>query len=184
MTHSRHSDSRITADLVEENRTWLRQLSQLLEAVSAESYTAAEGPFRRGGAGKHVRHVLEFYQGLLNGLPLKVDYDARVREQALETDPAAARERIHVLLQALSDLERDMGTGAASNPSREVLYRVNGTCCHSIYSTLDRELLFLSSHTVHHLALIKFILEYQGITVPDELGVAPSTLQHERDQNR
>ena len=178
MTQSTHTDEKVTARLIEENRTWLRQLSHLLDTISPETYTAVDGPFRRGGAGKHVRHVLEFYQGLLHGLPLQVDYDARIREQALENEPAAARERIAELLSALSDLERNAG----AEPSRDVLYRINGTCCHSISSTLDRELLFLSSHTVHHLALIKFILEYQGVTLSDELGVAPSTLQHEREQ--
>lgn len=178
MTQSTHTDEKVTAHLIEENRTWLRQLSQLLETLSPETYTAVDGPFRRGGAGKHVRHVLEFYQGLLRGLPRQVDYDARIREQALENEPAAAQERIEVLLSALTDLENEVG----HERSRAVLYRVNGTCCHSISSTLDRELLFLSSHTVHHLALIKFILEYQGVIVSDELGVAPSTLQHEREQ--
>ena len=45
-------------------------------------------------------------------------------------------------------------------------------------STLARETEFVHSHTVHHYALIAAKLKSVGIEVPDEFGVAPSTLRY------
>jgi hypothetical protein len=47
-------------------------------------------------------------------------------------------------------------------------------------SSVGRELLFLSSHTVHHWALVAALLRHQGIEPGVEFGVAPSTLDHRR----
>jgi len=46
-------------------------------------------------------------------------------------------------------------------------------------STIQRELQFLSSHTVHHFAIVAMILKIQGFETPDTFGVAPSTLKYE-----
>lgn len=47
-----------------------------------------------------------------------------------------------------------------------------------VLSTLERELQFLASHTVHHYALIALTLRAQGVTVGTDFGMAPSTLRH------
>lgn len=41
-----------------------------------------------------------------------------------------------------------------------------------------RELQFLLSHTVHHFALIATLLERFEIGVPEDFGIAPSTLKY------
>ncbi len=46
------------------------------------------------------------------------------------------------------------------------------------HSTVRRELQFLLSHTVHHFALIAVLLERFEIAVPDDFGIAPSTLKY------
>ncbi len=46
-------------------------------------------------------------------------------------------------------------------------------------SSLARELRFLASHTVHHQAMIATILRSRGFAVPDDFGIARSTLLHE-----
>jgi hypothetical protein len=47
-------------------------------------------------------------------------------------------------------------------------------------SSLGRELQFLSSHTTHHYALIKLLLDDTGVGLGPEFGVAPSTLAWQR----
>lgn len=47
-------------------------------------------------------------------------------------------------------------------------------------SSLGRELQFLSSHTLHHYALIKLLLDDTGLDLGPEFGVAPSTLAWQR----
>ncbi|MEP0552783.1 MAG: hypothetical protein ABJE29_00430, partial [Balneola sp.] len=49
-------------------------------------------------------------------------------------------------------------------------------------SSIRRELQFLVSHTVHHYALIGLILKTMDVEVPEDFGVAPSTLKHESEQ--
>jgi hypothetical protein len=39
---------------------------------------------------------------------------------------------------------------------------------------------FLCSHTVHHFALIKLLLDGTGVDLAPEFGVAPSTLAYHR----
>jgi hypothetical protein len=45
-------------------------------------------------------------------------------------------------------------------------------------STVSRELQALSSHTIHHLALVAIILRLQGIRLDPDFGMSPSTLRH------
>jgi hypothetical protein len=45
-------------------------------------------------------------------------------------------------------------------------------------STIARELQVLSSHTIHHFALIAVTLQAFGISVPVSFGVARSTLRY------
>src|ERR1043166_5979436 len=47
-------------------------------------------------------------------------------------------------------------------------------------SSAGRELQFLCSHTVHHYALIKLLLDGSGVDLGAEFGVAPSTLAYQR----
>jgi hypothetical protein len=46
-------------------------------------------------------------------------------------------------------------------------------------STISRELQALSSHTIHHFALIAVILRLHGIFLDPEFGVSPSTLRYQ-----
>jgi hypothetical protein len=48
-------------------------------------------------------------------------------------------------------------------------------------SSVGRELQVLSSHTIHHFALIAFTLRVLGIEVDRNFGMAPSTLRYEQN---
>ena len=45
-------------------------------------------------------------------------------------------------------------------------------------SSISRELQVLSSHTVHHFALIAMTLRMHGLEVDPDFGMAPSTLRY------
>lgn len=47
-----------------------------------------------------------------------------------------------------------------------------------LQSTLSRELVFASSHTVHHFALISVIARLQSVEVTSAFGVAPATASY------
>ena len=164
--------------LIAENTHFLEQLERTLIDLPAETYCRSEGPFARGGIGKHVRHVLEFYGALLSGAP--VDYDARKRDPDLETVPQAAVERIRSTAGQLGALGSVEPNGHGPDSPLTVVCAPGDGEAQTTTSTVERELQFLSSHTVHHLAIIAIIMQYLGIEVPADFGVAPSTLAHER----
>jgi hypothetical protein len=50
-------------------------------------------------------------------------------------------------------------------------------------SSVSREMQALSSHTIHHFALIAVTLKALGVNVDCNFGVAPSTLRHNASRN-
>jgi hypothetical protein len=145
-------------------------LGRLPESVFAGGAAGAQP------VGPQFRHVIEHYSCFLAGLASgRVDYDARPREQALETDREAARRRIRDLADGLAALpaealeaEAEVRLECGIGDEREQWSR----------STMRRELHFLLSHTVHHYAIIGLQLARHGIDPGSEFGVAPSTLKH------
>lgn len=120
--------------------------------------------------GQHVRHCVEHYEEFLTALAEGriLDYEKRPRDLRLETDTGEALQRLAAVRNSLSDLS-DAGHGL------EV--RDTGTATPAPSSTA-REMQYLLSHTVHHFALIAVIAGLGGTSVPDDFGVAPSTLKH------
>nr|WP_298249163.1 hypothetical protein [uncultured Halomonas sp.] len=166
--------------LVEENRCSLYQLESLLVAVSPTAYRRGFDAEARQTLGRHVRHILDHYQALLNGVDVAcIDYEARVREPDLEQDPAVARERLGQIREGLTRL------GEYATASLQVRYPVDeaGDSL-SLTTSLARELAFLTSHTVHHMALLQVLARQLEMKLPADFGVHPSTLRHWRRQAR
>jgi len=131
--------------------------------------------------GPHLRHIIEHYESLLNGLDLGViDYDNRSRNRELECDPALARARCNELAVGFTErLKRGWPEqlavafdGGAAGDDRFV----SG-------STPLRELLFVAGHAVHHYALLRLLLKQRGLTLPEDVGKAAATIRYERERN-
>ena len=165
------------SQLIGENTLLLEQLEALVATMPTDVYRRNNHEYFGSGVGKHVRHILDFYERFLDGCDGSIDYDARKRDARVEQDPGEASRRAAAYSGALALLEEE---------TREHRVRVR-TCTHgfsdgsvTVASSLERELAHLSSHTIHHFALIATILRIQGISPPEDFGVAPSTLRHER----
>lgn len=162
---------------LEANRRLLDQALGMLARLSERRYAE-----RRGGwapVGAQYRHVLEHYQCFLEGLAAgAIDYDGRRRDPALETSPARAAEATRAVQAALVPL-----TGADGGRPLRVQLRTaaDAPAPEWATSTLARELQFLVSHTVHHFALIRLLLDGE-LDLGSDFGVAPSTLAHARAQ--
>lgn len=123
----------------------------------------------------HLRHCVEHFLLLLAGLAAGVvDYDARARDAALEREPAAMRAALTRIAAELSGLD-------AGSVARTVLVRqsaASGRPPSASPSCLDRELVFLSGHTIHHIAIMALAAQPAGVTIPPGLAVAFSTEAH------
>src|SRR5262249_50540193 len=126
-----------------------------------------------GSIGEHVRHLLDHVAALVAAAPSRsLSYDHRERGTAIESDISAALRqvlRLKVALQRWSSLSPDEPVLVESIVSTSG-DRVAG------WSTLSREVAFVVSHTIHHLATIALLLHMQGLFVPDRFGFAPTTL--------
>ena len=158
----------------------LRLLEQGRALVAALPDEAFAGDGRDGKpVGPHFRHVLEHYSCFFDGLGQReiatIDYDARARDTALESERTVAAARIEQLIEdliALSDAELDL-------PARARLESgLGGEADQWSLTSVRRELHFLLSHTVHHYALIGLLLAERGIDAESEFGVAPSTIKY------
>jgi hypothetical protein len=159
-----------------QNVTQLKQGAKLLRSISDEAYTTTAHEYFGSGIGRHVRHILDHYTCFLEGEGT-VDYDARNRDERLEID------RSHALRTLDSIVERLESSGDGGNV-RLVIHCNEGIegseASTGSESSVLRELQYPASHTVHHYAIIGFILKILGHAIPENFGVAPSTIAHEK----
>jgi uncharacterized damage-inducible protein DinB len=184
------------ADLAADNDLQLAELSRFLSAITPEVYAQANG--EDAAIGQHVRHILDHYacllgatEGRVGATAGRVDYTRRAREELIGCCPEAAIARIDVTRQRIARL-RDT-TGDSLEPRgeglrMEVIFTPARTDAEPVQrrltSTLERELMFVLSHTIHHMALIAVLLRREGtVLIPSGFGVAPSTVRH-ADQER
>lgn len=148
----------------------------LLSEIDDAVYTKAEnGAFADGGAvGGHFRHCLEFVNCFLAGIENgRVDYDSRTRDHRIETMREYALAEYTRTVQELKNLAPASAGKSLFVKPEDAAGGEDFWCA----SSIERELEFLNSHTIHHYALIAFKLRAFGFPVAAEFGVAPSTLR-------
>lgn len=155
----------------------LRQGYALIDALSDEDYAASLETTTQAtdatwaSPGAHTRHLLDFVGCLLAGIDAqRIDYTARKRRPEVETHREVGRQQIE---RAIDGLERirnlDGRTPIEVRPEPGQDWT---------RSSLSRELQFVSTHVIHHHALIRLTLALRGVEAPPEFGVAPSTLAY------
>jgi inactivated superfamily I helicase len=160
--------------------TCLGSLRTLLHGLDSATYREPLPLCFDSTIGAHTRHILDHYHCLLNGIDGQIiNYDNRDRNLLLETCPEAATTRLAATckqLLALTDLfDRDPPTTVLNAISVDEAIDETVT---PVFSTLRRELRFLHSHTVHHLAIIRIMSGMLGLHVESHTGLSPATLQY------
>ena len=157
----------------------LRQLAGLVEGLTDDQYTRPPEPLAASPIGGHVRHNLDHVAALLAGLRTgRLDYDDRDRTSAVGRSRAAA-------LAAIDRLEGDLlAFPWADAPEELALSALVSPDAPPVRTrtTVERELAFVVSHTVHHNALIAVLARLAGAEPPAEFGYAPSTVAHLRSR--
>lgn len=150
----------------------IQQLTDALDQLTAEQYSAASANLSGSSIGQHTRHIIELYQCLLNGYEQQyVCYDDRKRDVRIETDLAFAKQS---LLNIATSVEREdiqlQLAGVYDEEAQEQL---------QLSTNYYRELLYNYEHTIHHMALIRVGLKEAGATsIAENFGIASSTIRH------
>jgi len=168
--------------LAEENVLVLEQLIELVRGMSAAQYQQPFGLQGQQTIGKHVRHIVDHYESFLRHSPatspMLVNYEHRRREASLETVPDIGCDRLRKLCGNLQQfLDADLKKPV------QVEYPTHRDSS-SLNSSVGRELTFLSSHTIHHMAIIGLFAEQLDLQAEPGFGVAPSTRRHWQQQER
>ena len=172
----------------QEVRAFARSMDEhgaIVEAVvaarGAEGY-ASPCPVVGASVGAHLRHSLEHARccadavaALRAGEAAPVArYDARERDEALETDPARAvayGAAVRDAVLAGAGLDLDAAVRAAFALSADA---ADGDV--ALPSTVRRELAFVAHHATHHFAMINLIAKgHLAMDLREGLGRAPAT---------
>jgi uncharacterized damage-inducible protein DinB len=161
---------------IEANLAVIQQGVRLLGRLGAHRYGTRIPICYNGSVGGHIRHVIEHYQAFLHGLEdNEIDYEKRVRDPLVESDPGYAGALLESLAQQLQEL-------AQSLPNRTLLFCAETSEGIATATSALRELEFLLSHTIHHYALVAVMARLQGHEPEPTFGIAPSTLKYQRAQ--
>ncbi len=171
------SDHDVIYPLVNENIHFLRQGRTLIADMEPEIYAEAADVTGKATIGAHFRHCIDMYNCFFNGLEAaQIDYVNRERSPDIETKKEEAERLLVKHVYNLLDLRENPPASHDVSIKFVTNSEESGTLEHNIISTLPRELFMLSSHTVHHYALVAQIMINNEQECPEQFGVAPSTL--------
>lgn len=150
-----------------------------LDRLDDAEYVRKHPEVYNASIGAHYRHVIDHLIRLIHGVPSKlVNYDKRERDEEVEKNRSVARARTMELLECWKTFEEqnmseDIDVVGKVSYADEAPIRVR--------STIGRESMYVVIHAVHHFALIGVICKLAKIPQPQGFGVAPSTVEYQRE---
>ena len=154
----------------------LISLKSILHQINVEDYKQSLNTLKGASIGKHVRHVVEFYECLLlNSITDVVNYDERKRNLLLEENLKYTIDYITEIIDVLQNIQSNKRLELVSVYDNESV---------SMQSSLYRELTYHIEHTVHHLAIISIAIpiHFNYISLSENFGYADSTIQYLKTQ--
>ncbi len=168
------SHSRVIAAAID----LLSQGESLLTSLDAKAYGLRAEAVFNASIGGHYRHCLDHFSCLMHGTSTGlVDYDHRERDRRLEQDPSYALRATRELLLELRGIDPEVLNDAVVARC-EVSYEPGNSPVTK--SSLGREWVYAIAHGIHHYAMISVIARLQNVVFPENFGVAPSTVAHNK----
>lgn len=173
------SDS--SQELAQSNIKALKEGLKLLSMLEPAHYQQGFKPAFESHIGAHFRHLIEHYQCFFTQLPSgSISYDKRERDACLEVDIGYAKD---TLVQICEQLGGTDFVGLSNHNLAKPLMVEDQHLSGLVATTIERELLFLLSHTVHHFALIAAMARAVGLNPADGFGVAIATQSFQTCEN-
>ena len=159
--------------LLQTNVDALKEGVELISVLEPGQYTKGFKPAFQSTIGAHFRHVVEHYRCFFKQMSEGVFcYDERDREQILECEADYAIESINKIINQFADV---------SDIAFEQTYTLKDEQSpNPVETNLQRELLFMQSHTIHHYAMIAAMTRSFGNQPQEDFGVAITTRTHQK----
>jgi hypothetical protein len=150
------------------------QLAESLVQISQQEYVQPCKTLFNNTIGQHVRHVIELFQCLEKGYEQGiVNYEKRKRDQDIETNKELASRLLLEIHSGLGKPNKEL--------TLEATYDDHATQPIAIQTNYFREIAYNLEHTIHHMALIRVgLTEVAAITLPENFGVASSTVKYKK----
>ena len=147
----------------------LQKTNSLLFNLTDEQLSDASVSPYYSSIGSHLRHILDFYDCILDSKDAYVDLTARKRDLDVETKCQSAECYLESVVSRLQSLSTNVN-------DRIIVLDDLGEGKMEIEYTLASLLAQANSHTIHHYAIISYILDRLDITINDAtFGYNPST---------
>jgi uncharacterized damage-inducible protein DinB len=155
----------------------IEQAISLLEDISLADYQEVLAPHFSSSIGAHIRHIVDHFLALKHAsMSGEINYNKRNRHADVEQFPHSAIVTCESITAWLKE------TCSTQLLNQRVLVTTDIDISHTkaatCESTLERELVFVASHAIHHYALIRIIRHMQGKDLPEFFGYAPSTISY------
>ena len=150
----------------------LKKSRILLEKLSDEELADTSVSPYYSSIGSHVRHILDFYDCVFSESESQIDLTARTRNLEVEQYCDSALVYLDAILQKLE------GIGAQDLDRNVDVIDDLGMGKTTLNYTFAALLAQANSHTIHHYAIINYILDRLDVTMEDEgFGYNPTTPQ-------
>lgn len=159
------------------SQTILNQIFDLTSQLSDAEYSAELDLLNGNTIGKHVRHVVEFFDLLISGSADGIiNYDKRKHELIYETDTTVTLDKLRYLAKEIE------GLASGKEVILEVSYTDSDQDSVKIKSSLEREIAYNIEHAIHHMAIIKIAVQtiFPNVILPENFGVAYSTVRYQK----
>ena len=157
--------------------TIIDQIIDLTSQLNDAEYAAELELLNGNTIGKHVRHVVEFFDLLVSGIENnRVNYDKRKHEPLYETSTEATLNLLKKLKAQISRIPADRSL------ILEVSYADKDQDYVQIKSSLEREIAYNIEHAIHHMAIIKIAMNtvFPQVKLADNFGIAYSTVRYQQ----
>ena len=154
----------------------LLSVQSILSQIKEEDYNTTLTTLKGASIGKHIRHIVEFYECLLfNNFDNIVNYDTRKRNLLLEENVKYTDDFITEIIDALIKVDNNSRVLLVSKYQDENI---------SMESSIYREITYNIEHTVHHLAIISIAIpiHFDYINLSANFGYAESTINYLKQQ--
>lgn len=157
--------------------TILEQGEELLRELPAADYVEKIPQAFNASIGGHYRHCLDHFTSFGRGLASgEINYDQRDRDVRVENDPEFARHLTRRLRNEVAALTpEELNTPITTRGEVSYAAGESPVC----QSSVGRELAYAIAHAIHHYALIAVMARLNGTSLPENFGMAPSTVAHQ-----